>query len=291
MTPRAMFETDLRHHCRNPRCRLKLKGPVENRRSAFCCRGCYRQFYAKRCLVCEEPLERTTPNKLLCGRRACARDFNGLKAHGIVGRYYPHKADERNPITTGTISRLQTDQGWRVVAGSLTPAELRLAIVGAEHATRNNRGKREQYREAGTEALINGHHPPVDVAGGFEFPNAPAVSLTTTVASVDGSSPDDGGVGMTFKSTAFAAPAGKDSSLGVSAENLDSGARRPEILPNPLLGSGPKRENSALLPASPFAFPQPTQPSGARRAPSLAHERAGQLEFDFQHASFSPSRA
>jgi hypothetical protein len=66
-------------------------------------------------------------------------------------------------------------------------------------------------------------------------------------------------------------------------------ARNPEILPNP----------SLELPASAPAFPQPpleqlpeqgsgTQPSG--RASSLTHERADQLEFDFQ-ASFSPSRA
>ena len=30
MTAPAMFEEELRHHCRNPRCRLKLQGPVEN---------------------------------------------------------------------------------------------------------------------------------------------------------------------------------------------------------------------------------------------------------------------
>jgi len=35
----------LRHYCRNPRCRSKLPDPVENTREAFCCRGCYRQFY------------------------------------------------------------------------------------------------------------------------------------------------------------------------------------------------------------------------------------------------------
>ena len=174
MTGAPMFTEVVRHHCRNPRCRLKLKGPVENRRSAFCCRGCYRQFYAKRCLACEKPLERTTPNKLLCGRRSCARDFNGLKAHDILGRYHPsrdHKADERNPITAGTFSRLKTDLGWRVVAGSLTPPELHLATVGAEHVTRTNRGN---HREAGVKAYL-----PINVIGGYRFPGAPAIDLSS----------------------------------------------------------------------------------------------------------------
>jgi hypothetical protein len=60
---------------------------------------------------------RYSPDKLLSGRKACARDFNGLKAHGILGRYHPsrdHNADERNPIRTGTFSRLKTDRGWRL---------------------------------------------------------------------------------------------------------------------------------------------------------------------------------
>ena len=40
----------LRHYCRNPRCRSKLKQPVENPRRAFCTRGCHSSFYHSRCL-------------------------------------------------------------------------------------------------------------------------------------------------------------------------------------------------------------------------------------------------
>ena len=43
----------LRHRCRNPRCAGKLKIPAANPRDAFCCRGCERQFYGRRCRVCE----------------------------------------------------------------------------------------------------------------------------------------------------------------------------------------------------------------------------------------------
>jgi hypothetical protein len=81
-----------------------------------------------------------------------------------------------------------------------------------------------------------------------------------------------------------------------------SGARSPEILPNPSLELGPKRENAALLPASPSAFPQSpleqlskqgtvTKPSGARPGASLTHKRADQIEFNFQCGSSSSSRA
>ena len=51
------FPQDLRHYCRNPRCRSKLPSPVSNPREAFCTRGCYESFHLKRCRVCEQPLE------------------------------------------------------------------------------------------------------------------------------------------------------------------------------------------------------------------------------------------
>jgi hypothetical protein len=66
--------TDLRHRCRNPRCRMKLPAPVENEHHAFCTRGCFDQFYRARCLVCESPLrnDRRTycPKPNRCGAEA-----------------------------------------------------------------------------------------------------------------------------------------------------------------------------------------------------------------------------
>jgi hypothetical protein len=78
-----MSET-ARHYCR--RCRSKLSAAVENLRDAFCCRGCYRQHYHSRCLVCEREMTRTTGNQRLCGRRKCKVGFEGLKAHFALGR-------------------------------------------------------------------------------------------------------------------------------------------------------------------------------------------------------------
>jgi hypothetical protein len=50
---------ELRHYCRNPRCRMKLPAPVENTHRAFCTRGCYESFYRNRCRVCERNLRKT----------------------------------------------------------------------------------------------------------------------------------------------------------------------------------------------------------------------------------------
>ena len=70
-------ETALRKMCRNPRCGCKLPAPVSNPREAFCTRGCHSSFYRKRCLVCEEPMERKTERQLVCGKRKCR---NALQA-------------------------------------------------------------------------------------------------------------------------------------------------------------------------------------------------------------------
>jgi hypothetical protein len=65
------FKQELRHYCRNPKCRSKLPSPVENPREAFCARGCYRSFYLKRCVVCEGPIERKTGNQKVCKKAKC----------------------------------------------------------------------------------------------------------------------------------------------------------------------------------------------------------------------------
>jgi hypothetical protein len=66
----------LRHHCRNPRCRLKLPVPVENEHHAFCCRGCYVSFYRSRCLVCEEPIRRKNERQRFgSGHKTCEQEY------------------------------------------------------------------------------------------------------------------------------------------------------------------------------------------------------------------------
>ena len=67
MSGAAMFSETFRHYCGNPRCRSKLKAPVENMREAFCVRGCHTQYYRKRCIVCEQPMERKRESQQLQG--------------------------------------------------------------------------------------------------------------------------------------------------------------------------------------------------------------------------------
>ena len=75
----------LRHRCRNPRCRGKLPEPVSNSREAFCTRGCYSQFYRKRCLVCEKAIEQPSRGtRLICEKAKCR---SAWRASVGFGRY------------------------------------------------------------------------------------------------------------------------------------------------------------------------------------------------------------
>jgi hypothetical protein len=70
------FAEDLRHHCRNPRCLMKLTAPVVNRHKAFCTRGCHSSFYLKRCLVCESDKPAgSTARRIVCRRPKCESKY------------------------------------------------------------------------------------------------------------------------------------------------------------------------------------------------------------------------
>jgi hypothetical protein len=182
----------LRHCCRNPRCKSKLPEPVENIREAFCARGCHTSFYRKRCLACEMPMERKTETQRLCGRPRCRSEFRALQAHNMLGRYIAPAARfsaQEVPGFIGSKGPAKTDRPWRIVAGSLTDAELHLATVGAEHANKTNRGNREHYRSAGAKAEIQRQHAPVNIVGGYRFPDAPLIDLGRAMVAADISRP------------------------------------------------------------------------------------------------------
>jgi hypothetical protein len=114
------FAVQLRHMCRNLKCRMKLPAPVSNEREAFCCRGCYRAFYRKRCLVCEQPMERKTEHQKLCGKRKCRSAF---RAGAALGRYLPSSAASTAPKTPDFIDSKQPpkpDRGieWAIAVNS-----------------------------------------------------------------------------------------------------------------------------------------------------------------------------
>ena len=185
----------LRHYCRNPRCRSKLSTPVENPREAFCARGCHAQFYRKRCIACEQPMERKRESQQLCGRRKCKNQFAALKAHFALGRYHPSSSAldaSGNPIKTGIFSPLKSDRGWRLVAG--LPVDMRLATIGAADAVKQaDMANRRHWAEAGAAALIQRHHAPDNVVGGYKFADAPEIEIAPS-GNVSTSTPISGPV-------------------------------------------------------------------------------------------------
>ena len=91
---------------------------------------------------------------------------------------------------------LKPDRAWRIVAGpELTPNQLHCATVpdgpncrweGGEYERIEKRNKamlRAHFSDKAAECLIQPHHPPVNVVGGYKFPGAPVVDLTAPVKS------------------------------------------------------------------------------------------------------------
>ena len=147
----------LRHSCR--RCRLKLAEPVENQRSAFCCRGCHRQHYEKRCLVCERPV---TTRRQVCRLPKCQTEFRSLKRHSALGKFDPGHSPIGVNLASGTpISK--GSAGWHQVAGP-SISDMHLATLSPP-------------RQRVAETLIKRTGPPVNLVGGYKFPGAPTVAL------------------------------------------------------------------------------------------------------------------
>jgi hypothetical protein len=60
----------------------------------------------------------------------------------------------------------------------LSPSQLHCALVGAKKAIAEAHQKNRPYwRQHNAKALIQPHHPPVNIFGGYKFPNTPDVKL------------------------------------------------------------------------------------------------------------------
>jgi hypothetical protein len=177
------FVADVRHHCRNPRCRSKLPAPVSNPREAFCTKGCHGSFYLQRCLVCEGPIKRKREDQKVCRRAKCR---NAWRAGSGFGRYVASNAKlaAKDADSIGLKQPLKPGRPWRLVAGpELTPSAFHCATVGAEEAVEAiNRTNARHWREANAKAeercLIQRHDPPINVLGGYRFPGAPNIDLS-----------------------------------------------------------------------------------------------------------------
>ena len=119
------FDTEVRHYCRNPKCRSKLKAPIANTREAFCTRGCRERFYRLRCYVCEEK----KPGRLdahTCGRRKCKNAIRSLKRPEDTSRV---EIGLGNPIKSGLPEADKYGRAWKVVSGEISPNAFHCATL------------------------------------------------------------------------------------------------------------------------------------------------------------------
>ncbi len=187
------FTPELRHRCRNPKCRTKLKVPVENDRHAFCSAGCHGQFYFKRCIVCENglPTGSTVP-RVICKRSKCKSALRATpNRYKWPGSYPGSQAalnGSENPIKSGLKTAHKAGRAWHLVAGPKpTGSQFHCATVpdgpdcqweGGEYQrieARNKAALRKHFAEQAAECLIQPHHPPVNILGGYRFPDAPDI--------------------------------------------------------------------------------------------------------------------
>ena len=118
------FSQLLRHRCRNPRCRMKLKAPVDNPHKAFCTKGCYDSFYLKRCVVCEKEKPSGRSDRKFCRRPKCRTEYHknpglfGETASTITLRTDSSKSADSTGIKTGGLD----DRPWQIVAGPVISA-------------------------------------------------------------------------------------------------------------------------------------------------------------------------
>jgi hypothetical protein len=137
-----------RHYCRNPRCRMKLKAPVENAHHGFCCSSCYASFYRSRCLVCEERLRRKNERQRFgSGHAVCRNEY----------RRFPHVYDYPK---TGK-KRGNGAYPVKRTTGLRNPHE-----IGTESGTQ------------GQPTLIGADDFPINLLGGYRFPTAPRLEPT-----------------------------------------------------------------------------------------------------------------
>jgi hypothetical protein len=73
-----------------------------------------------------------------------------------------------------------------VVAGTLSDTEARLAMLPVDRVTaaRIDRVNRKYSRGDNT-TLIKRHDPPVNIVGGYRFPDVPNIDISSTAPNID----------------------------------------------------------------------------------------------------------
>ena len=178
-TPPQLDLPTFRTYCRNPKCRGKLKIPVESERDAFCCRGCFTAFYRRRCLVCEQLFDRKTENQRICRRAKCRSEFRRDRAHFLGGRYPSGPLADICPKSArkmGVYKPPFSGRPWRQVAGPDLGPNFLAAVVPDGPNCQWKGGEFERL-EAQNRAALQAHFvklamPPANLLGGYRFSGA-----------------------------------------------------------------------------------------------------------------------
>jgi hypothetical protein len=147
-------------------------------REAFFVRGCHTQYYRKRCIVCEQPMERKRESQQLCKGRKCKSQFAALKAHFLLGRYHSCARRIKKPNKTGHFFVPQ-DRPILAPGGGSGGGRASLCDPADDALNQADRANRRHWVKAGSGALIQKRHTPINVIGGFKFANAPVIDLGT----------------------------------------------------------------------------------------------------------------
>jgi hypothetical protein len=159
----------LRHRCRNPRCAGKLKEPTDNKREAFCCEKREGAFYKERCRVCEAAISKKTARREVCWRSKCRHEYQRFPERFSVPAT-PTADLGQNGQKTSKISTPKTGakigRGYRIVAGPPCHeanlwADPNASVAKAERST--------------APVLIGPTTPPINIIGGYKFPDAPTL--------------------------------------------------------------------------------------------------------------------
>jgi hypothetical protein len=174
-----------RVRCRNQRCRSKLPVPTASEHKAFCTPYCYSQFYNWRCKVCENPIQRGRRRRVPdhCHDHRCRKAFRRYpEAFG----YHPSgvcNLEQRSAHFTGLKSAHKSDRASasvQIAGPPIDPINLMIPrdpVFAARLARMHGQLLEKVRRGAEKKALLKPHHPPVNIVGGYRFPNSHEIDL------------------------------------------------------------------------------------------------------------------
>lgn len=151
------FTETVRQRCR--KCKGKLASPTSNDREAFCCAGCYRQFYWKRCRACECTITQGSgTQRITCNKPACKSAWRQKVGFGRFLTRASSVASMASEIAVPqALASAPKPIEWRIVAGPALSDDAFAAATVPDGPTGQWSGGSFQRVEAGNRALLRKH--------------------------------------------------------------------------------------------------------------------------------------